>query len=418
MAITTIPKPTPEQAKRRLWWLHYDPERLTDNQRESLETLTDPLLCLARDTIRQGKAAVLSANDPLVITALDDVFMNGRPPAPIIERHAARLKANGLELADGMWPNKQAVMVISFSHFTGDYPGGHKDKTCKTNWIISGRGHKVEKAAPVEFSLWRGYTTRGGEWVAPCEHCRHERVLSFCKKLEKASDIYRRENMMRYAVMSEKEAKQTADKIRKRNQRKEGHIFYTTFPLQNSTVILHDAHDIDGTPLPGDRAALYDLVTGWVLNTPKGKRAGHGLSTWGTLPADIARGTAVKDTQESKKNEATGGADDDEGSHGRWRLIGPNYGRLARTLEAHLDQRIPAKGAKVDLDLSELLDLFEKAGIDYAVFDGELPGDVTLNVCESKISSTKWDKPGKTAVSQPAAPLPQSHFEAVFGGAA
>ena len=280
-----------------------------------------------------------------------------------------------------------AIMVVAFSHFGGQYPQHDHKKTCKTYWSISGRGHKAEKVAPFEQPLWRGYTMDSGMLEPPCEHCRNERVLSFCKKIERAANVYKGENLMRYQVMSEKEAKKTADRIRKRNQRSdEVYTFYTTFPLENSVIFLHDASDIDGTALPTDRAALYDLVGGWVLNTPKGKRAGHGLGTWGIIPAEI--------DQERDKKKGKGKQDQDQAAGERWRIIGQNYGKLALSLSAHLDERIPASGAKLDLDLSELIDLLDKQNIDWTVYDGQLPENVTLNRYTPEDTSAKCDNEG------------------------
>lgn len=287
-------------------------------------------------------------------------------------------------LAGDLWPDQQPVMVGNFSHFSGNYPDPDHNRTCKTRWVISGEGHTAEKFAPVDFSQWRGYVTKAGHYMPACPHCQHERVIETCQRIEKASEHYAGANLMRWAELPNSEAKSIMAKLRKRRERGDVATNYTTFPLNaKKTILIHDAGDMGGQELPTDRAGLYDLVGQWVLSTPKGKRAGHGLLTWGKI-----------NTRNNTEDEPTG--DDEPKTAGgetpkRWRIIGTDYLKALNAVAGYLDEKPTVKGLKLNVDIGDVLKCLDAAGLDYAI-DGELPEDVTLSRGKTKKSSTKCDK--------------------------
>lgn len=408
-----IPQTTPEEAEKTrravakgLWYVIHGQD--PNGRYEAAICATgDRIAIEALETAKQGYkglAAAASAGGP--VADLIDLAWNYEPPAGFLDwlkgRGEKSPAAELLEQATG----KTAVMVGSFSHFDGRYPEPGHQRTCKTHWVISGQGDKANSISPVNFSLWRGYAMQGGELVPACEHCRHNRVMSFCKRIERASQQYADRNLMRWLELPEKEARAIQERLRKRNQRSDDTpINFTTFPLEGGRVVLlHDAKDIDGQPLPIDRGELYDLVAGWALATPKGKRAGHGLGKWGVV--DARQEAAEKDAGEKKEEKPQGKG---------WRLIGKEYGRFATMLGAHLDLDIGAKGAKLDLDLTELLEFLEEFGIDYAT-EGQLPGgNVPFSRYNQKTTSAKQDtrpfEPDPAATQD----TPENDIEAMMG---
>lgn len=309
-------------------------------------------------------------------------------------------------LAGDFWPDQQPVMVGSFSHFAGDYPNPDHKRTCKTRWVISGEGQTAVKFAPVDFSQWRGYATKAGHYMPACPHCQHERIMDFSQRIEKASGNYAGANLMRWAELPNSEVKSITAKLRKRRERGDLATNYTTFPLNvKQTILLHDAGDIDGRELPTDRAGLYNLVSQWVLNTPKGKRAGHGLMTWGKLSGD-------DNQNEDDAGEAAPAAGGDKPK--RWRIIGLDYLKALNVMAGYLDENPTVKGLKFKVDIGDVLKCLDAAGLDYAI-DGTLPEDVTLSVCKPEDTYTKCDTEGGHREEKPEKPLDFSALDGARG---
>lgn len=286
-------------------------------------------------------------------------------------------------LAGEFWPDQQPILAIPIAHFGGTYPAAPTaPKVCKIRGFVSGVGNTAVKWGRAEFSQWRGYThPKSGRYIQPCQHCRHERVLETCEHIERASFQYSQDNLMRWQSVTQAEKNKQTAVIRKRKERGAALASPVTFPLSNGRfILLHDAPDIGGQPLPSDRRELYHLVAGWVLDTPKGKRAGKGLATWGKQP-DKPAGAAggEKPTKEGQP----------EGK--RWRLLVDNFSTLAREMAAYEGK--PVKPGEINIPVSEIVARLDNAGAVWAVESGELPANVTLNREEEKPICVKCDNP-------------------------
>lgn len=268
--------------------------------------------------------------------------------------------------------------------FTGEYPEGNAGRTCKTHWRMRAKIQKVVSAAPQPWDNWRGFVSQN-TYVPPCPHCQHERALAFCQHIEKASELYRFENMLCYIEMTAENATAAAARIRQRNQRKEDHIFHTSFPIDNDMVIvLHDANYYlpNSIPLPADRAALYTLVRTWALATPVGKRAGHGLGTWGVMRKKS------KSKSKPKNNKPT------QDKHSWW-IQGVNWGKVQTLLEGYLDAEVNPRGNKLDLDAFAVLDALIAAGVHFEV-KGDVPPAIMSHLADKeKLLSANRDTPAK-----------------------
>ncbi len=396
----------------RLMWLSYRyPHLLWEFERQELAQLQG-IAAAARDVIAAGQTAVLSERDPFVVAIIDDVLRQPqytpqhlhrrRELVGEIESEERRLAA--ADLARLIFQDENAVMVATFSHFTGNYPPAKQERKCETYWVAAGVGNQVKSFAPVRFTLWRPYKMRGGELVTACQHCQHNRVMEFCQKIEKASELYTYSLDMRYTILPTKEATKLKGRIKKRNQRGAA-VNAVTFPLEGGqTAVLHDATDIDGQELPCDRAALYELVKGWVLDTPEGKRAGHGLGTWGRLPK-------TNGTNEDEQEAADPIKEDKSPTGNHWRLIGRNFGQVAMKVGAWMGEDITVKGAKLNLDAGEFVQFLQDAGIDYAI-----DGDVPFSVCKDFGTYTKRDNEQLPSILG-AEETPEGELESLFGGA-
>ncbi len=271
-----------------------------------------------------------------------------------------------------------ATMTLGYSHFDGAYPSDFCDKTCHDRWMASGAGSRVNKLSLISFQQWRSYTNESGNYVAPCLHCERERTINYCKRIETASMQYRDLSQMKY--LKTKDVKKIQDRLRKRRQRG-GNVNYTTFPLAAGwSILLHDADDIDGKNLPCNRGELYDLVKPWALSTPKGKRAGHGLSTWGQKKS---KGKGKKKVKESKGKA--------------WRIFGTgHFNKLLSAIEGENTQlKLNRYSAKVDFDVSWFLEVVESCGIEY-----KIEGDVPLTTSKPKETCAIRDTHIQGAVKQ------------------
>lgn len=371
--------------KRIMWWLAVDPTHLGQWQLEQLDQQApDHLKPLAKALITSGRQAVIQGQNPYLISLLDDIMTTGRPGRAIIDRH---FEKTGGELARDFWPDKDPVLTVRFSHFSGSYPNKTHSHTCKSYWVASGQGNQVTKIAYVNFSLWREVITKEGERLY-CPACWHERVVGFCRQIEKATQRYTDLTALAYVQMSEAEYKTQAATIRKHNQRaRENGRAETTavqFPTAEGVTMLHDAPDwLGGDKLPNDRRELFNLVEKWA-NTPKGKRAGRGLATWG-----------VKLDKEAKTAKKTGNDTDQENNAPeKWRIIGKGWGKLNFAVAAYFDKKPTKKGWRFqrnELTVSEFQEILTAANItDFATVEG----NVTLIQCKQAhylYSSNKCD---------------------------
>ena len=163
---------------------------------------------------------------------------------------------------------------------------------------------------------------------------------------------------------------------------------------------------MSGQELPTDRAGLYDLVGQWVLNTHKGKRAGHGLLTWGKINA--RNNTEAEPTSDDEPKTAGGETPK------RWRIIGADYLKVSSLIAGYLDETPTAKGLRFKVDVGDMLKFLDAAGVDYAI-DGALPENVTLSVCESSETYIKCDTGEGIGEKKPAKPLDFSALEGARG---
>jgi len=278
--------------------------------------------------------------------------------------------------------------------FTGDWPTFEGERTCKTHWQAKAQHMTIVSAAPQPWDNWRGFTTRKGIKVDACPHCRHERALDFCRRIERAAnDTYAFENQMRYATMSNADAKRMTGRLRKRNQRGEDvAINLTTFPLgANKTIVLHDATDIDGAPLPSDRGALFTLIEAWALATPKGRRAGHGLGTWG-------RPTRTNDSEEDSHTVKCNDQREQRNPSGQWWIRGVEWGKALQAIEAYSGETLNYTGNELQLDALGVLQALDAKGVAY-----ELVGDVP-EVIMSRFAGEDKHTPTKRDTEQGSAP--------------
>lgn len=361
---TTVRTDPPYAIVKALWYALYQPER---GLHSILKSTADPTAAEAYAAIL-GNAKLNYGSDAAYYLKLAIQF------AP---QSTQKTDLSSEFFADAA--ASPAVMVANFSKFSGFYPQHNHHKNCKTSWMASGQGDTVHSFAPITFSLWRGYTMDSGMLMPPCEHCRHERIIDFCKRIETASELYRDKNEMRYSDLSEADAGKLADRLRKRRSRGDD-VLYTTFPHELGTAVLHDADDIPGTELPTDRSELYNLVSGWVLSTPKGKRAGHGLGTWGKSPQRSGKPTGGN---EEGQGDAT------EGKGKRFKIIGKDFSKVGYMLSCYLDTTYNPKGMKVNVKVDDFVKFLDEAEIDFAI-----EGDVTVNRYKPLKTSAKCDIQG------------------------
>ena len=191
------------------------------------------------------------------------------------------------------------------------------------------------------------------------------------------------------------------------------HVTYTSFPLPaGKTAVLHDAPDwLGGEALPADRAQLYELISQWTDHTPKGKRAGRGLKSWGLIVPDKAQEAADEDTAENGPKPKPGQTKE---KPAKWRIIGKGYGRIAMLLEATQDLKANNKRIDLNLPVNDFLDLLDRRGIDYAL-EGDVP-DVTLSAYKQDSICTKRDISVYQGEAEPPKETSQAELDLIFGG--
>jgi putative DNA primase/helicase len=290
---------------------------------------------------------------------------------------------NGGDLAEQLFApaRKTAVQPRAPEWYSGEYPDHDGERTCQTHWRMRAENMRVVSAAPQPWNNWRGFTSKHA-YVPACPHCQHERAMEFCRRIEKASELYQFGNMLHYVELSDAESAAAAARVRQRNGRKEDHISYSTFPIGDGrTILLHDApyYIDDSTPLPKERPALFDLVKKWALATPVGKRAGHGLNVWGKVDAERAAGNG-KRKPDGREGDAP---------H-KWWIRGVNWGKVQVLLSAYLDAEIHPRGNKLDVDAAEILGALDAAGIPYEI-GGDVPEGLSQLVDVTKKPSTNCD---------------------------
>jgi len=305
-------------------------------------------------------------------------------------------RERGGSLARSIFKANAEMVAPAREHFTGDYPGEIHQATCKTHWQATihkaDNGHTI-KARGVRFSVLHDFTTKGGKLIFACPHCLHERTIQLCQGIESAALNYIHENHMRHVTVSDKEAKQIADKLRQRNKREHDNHqtgnYYSVIKVpqhDGQTWLLHDDPDTPGEALPTDRKQLYKLTYDKVKNTPKGRRGWRGLSRWGMY--------AEKQKSDNPGDEAKKQASDFVA-----RIMGENWGKFAQLMRGYFDYEGPLtrKGVTFeDCDLSNWLQFLEDAGLDFAVIEGEL-SQITH---KTKDTCLKCDNEPKTAVKK------------------
>ena len=290
----------------------------------------------------------------------------------------------GGSLAGGLWPDPIMVAPI-VDHFKGEYPTEPEHKTCKTYWsmdIFKGEQAHTFKARGVKFRVLHGYIGKGGKVIAACPHCLHTRSIELCKHIERASESYTDDNLMRHVTVTETKAKRIAATVKKRNQRNKEGITYSVVkvPQNNSQVwILHDVPDIEGQPLPVDRGSLFELIQQVIKHTPKGRRGWRGLAKWGQAETETAKGEGQKPKAKQDPDFVA-------------RLLGEKWGKFSVLLQGFLgeDDPITKKGITFEADLGELLQFLDDAGLNYAVIEGKLP-DVPLKAYKQDTICAKRD---------------------------
>ena len=315
-------------------------------------------------------------------------------------RYAA-VKDGSISLASELWFD--SIMVApAVSHFSGEYPAEPEDKTCNTYWSMdvykSEQGHEV-KARGARYSVLHSYIGKHG-LMGACPHCLHKRAVELSKHIERASETYTNQNLMRQATVSETKAGRIAATVKKRNQRDKEGITYSIVkvPQNNSQVwILHDVPDLEGEPLPHDRGSLYRMILNTVKKTPKGRRGWRGLAGWGQADKEQpAKSEPIGSLAEGAKQKAK--KDDPKFVA---RIMGENWGKFSTLLQGFLgeDTPITKKGITFEVDLDALLLFLDESGLNYAVIDGELPS-VPLKAYKTKPICAKRDKPPKEPEQQ------------------
>lgn len=391
----------------------------TERQTEELRAAAagGDALALAVSAILAGEHRNLSALPVPAILELRNIQLNYRGGIAVQSRLAQFREQGGNLAAEFFGEARRPVMLARCAHFSGDYPNIDHERTCKTRWMASGEvadgAARITAVGRVHFQQWRGYQTKRGGHVAACPHCQDARIRDYCEKIEKAATLYSELGMLRWMAISEEEAKRNGARIRKHNERngRDMLLQYTTFPLRDDgrVVFLHDAAGFfGGEKLPSDRTALYYLVSKWALQTPKGKRAGHGLGTWGMPPA------AAEDGQDDQKRQdgQGGGQDGQKRRRPTFRLLGENYGRMLTLLGAYLEEELRGRAVSLDIDAQRFIDFLEEAGIDYAI-DGKLPAYVTLSRNKTKDISAKRDTAPPPVVNE----TPPAQLAVLFGEA-
>ena len=287
--------------------------------------------------------------------------------------YGPKLSPERLEnLAGQLWPDDKPVMVGPVSHFTGEYPRpeGCNHKTCKSRWVIRGKGQTAESFSKVTFSNWRGFTSKKGFYYSPCPHCEHQRVMEFVNDIEAIANKYDQLQDLKWSRMTNQEAKRQKDKWRQDKSRKGKVVNQTSFPINGGeTILFHDDNDINGQPLPTDRTELYNLVRPWVLNTPEGKRAGYGIGSWGE----------EKPEKEKPTNKGKPLPDDRKKVDKRsWAIMGNGYANIARKVGLFTGQDVFADFTKLDVKVDKVAQFLEEIGADYAVINGPFDELVTL----------------------------------------
>lgn len=284
-----------------------------------------------------------------------------------------------------------ATMVIpepppkEASHVTGEYPQHKQAHKCRSYWRapFDATG-EVTGIYKVRYEAWRQVPLKNGGTLH-CSACWHERVVGFARHIERISLFYMSWERLRYLTIPTSEYRKLTARIKKHNQRLEGggQVNYASFAQRSEkTVILHDAPEyLGGDVLPSDRPRLYALVATWAA-TPKGKRAGRGLSSWGIVKSD-----------DDEKDEGKGGGrDDGERKKHVGYIYGARYGVISMAVAKYLDIDPHGKATKTPgLKVGELIDLLDTMGREYEI-DGVLP-DVHLNTSTPKNTSAKVDTP-------------------------
>jgi len=243
-------------------------------------------------------------------------------------------------------------------YFSGEYPPNETIKTCSNHWCTKNIDYNVSRIMRQPWDNWRGFMSRG-IYVPPCEHCRRQRVLQYCEKIIAAcNNTYQFSNLMTFCILDNADAKRLTGKLKKQRQRNDPHLSYAISNIGNGrSVVLHDAVDEEGTPIPADMAELFNLVGEWVLNTPKGHRAFRGLGTWGN--------------QTSKRggNEVTDKSDNDKSSNEvTWGIYGVDWHKMRLAVRAFFDEDLPAGNFEPkDLSVIDMIKALDAAGEQYRI---------------------------------------------------
>ena len=306
----------------------------------------------------------------------------------------------GGNLAGELW--QDPVMVApGVDHFKGEYPAEPEHKTCYTYWdmpIYEGEQGHVFKARGERRRVLRSFIGKGGI-VAACPHCLHKRTIELCNQIERASESYTDQNLMRHVTVTDTKARRIAATVKKRNQRNKAEgITYSVVkvPQNNGQVwILHDVPDIEGQSLPVDRGSLFKMVYQAIRHTPKGRRGWRGLSKWGQAETESPKGEGQK--QKAKQDNLKLVA----------RLRGENWGKFSVLLQGFLgeDDPITRKGITFEADLTDMLQFLDDAGLNYAVIEGKLP-DVPLKAYkQSKICVKRDNTPHQLEFKEDSIPF-------------
>ena len=406
------------QAYNRLWYFLSDQPisgRFTEKTAQIVHDTGDRAIVVAFELLKlHGKDARLHCPDGHV----EDVFSEiarAKIPQWVREKHNRPTPS----LADEAFSKvgKTAVMVASFSHFSGAYPpspfhtcGAHAqlqhvaaDKTKVTRWTPK---------------LWRD-RDMGAFTAKACPACYHDRVYRFCRQIEEES-LQFADGHLGLRIKRFEDAqhfRKFAGRVRQWRKRDDENGRFIAFPQQlGDYVVIHDVPEREGgEQLPTARPELYDLVAS-IANTPKGVRVSS-VGGWGGNYAKTRGDSKQEEPETAVSGDGQQGETDPKPTPEEIKVVVKNRALLQAMLEGVYG--IHKRKGVIDVGIGELCHMMDAAGILYAVTSGkeELNKLKNQNVTDKVQSSDstkntlyfKRDKPPKE-------PEPVPIWEGLFNG--
>jgi len=424
---------------RALWYAWQLPE--LNRHQATLEKDDNPLVDLAYQTIQGGKTALaeaVRAGDPVLLNFLDQVY--GYAPGQKLQTLLLEKAKNH---AEGIWPDRDPVMVAPAIADTFGEFADMADHVCRTWFETYGNSRRVKGTALTRTGHhWRKGKRREGRPVMYCVGCYEKRVRRVVNQV-----VNEAHTGLHISHLTQNAARKAIQRLRQQDKRNASANQYqhanndnvmdssdnrgkvdiinlatkptgaTTYKLllqrNGQAVLIHNRPQaIGGESIPTTRIELFSLLFEY-CQTPEGRRVDGSAGFGGVYNGSMGDGR--------KKHSDTDREDDlrqiviqakDHAAHQRIML------------EAGLMTKTKQYGGKQayhpNVTWPMYIETLETGGIKYTVIEGaDLLAEI-LTKSEKKrtdlaTGKTPEETPVAKSVHKEAKEPRQLEFEAMFG---